>query len=480
MDVRLFIGGADSDGAGIAIRRNPVTKDEATRYAAASVEDARAAAQAAGDAYPEWSKTNVATRRAILNKAADELEARQGDIVAAMIAETGATKGWAGFNVMLGANMFREAAAMTSQITGETIPSNRPGTTALAIRTPVGPMLAMAPWNAPVILGVRAMAMAVACGNTVIFKGSEMCPHTHRLIVDALISAGIPAGVVNYVNNAPEDAPAIVEALVTDPAVRRINFTGSTRVGKVIAALAARDLKPVLLELGGKAPMVVLSDADIDEAVKGAAFGAFFNQGQICMSAERIIVDDAIADKFVQRFADRVRGLVAADPNSEDAPLGAVVSESTVDHVKSLLDDAESKGAAVIQRGAVSGVIMQPSIVDGVTPEMRLWREESFGPIVALARGKGDDELVRLANDTEYGLSAAVYGSDMGRLMTVAGAIESGMCHINGPTVYDEAQMPFGGVKASGYGRFGGRFGIDAFTEVRWITINSQAVHLPF
>lgn len=479
MTTQLLINGTDHSGSKITDRNNPVTSQIATQYASASVSDAQLAAQAAGEAFTTWSKTGPGERRAILNKAADELEARQGELIEAMVTETGATKGWAGFNVMLGASVFREAAAMTSQMTGETIPSNRPGTTALGVRKPVGAMLGIAPWNAPIVLGARAIAMPLACGNTVVLKGSEMCPQTHRLIIDAVVAAGCPAGVVNYINNAPDDGPAIVEALVTAKEIKRINFTGSTRVGKIIAALAARNLKPTLLELGGKAPMLVLSDADIDNAVKGAVFGAFFNQGQICMSTERIILEEVIADDFVKAFVERTQTLVAGDPNTENTPLGAVVDPATVKHLEALLDDAENKGANMLVRGKIDGVVMQPSIVDGVTDEMKLWRDESFGPIVAITRASGDDELIRLANDTEYGLSAAVYGSDLGRLMNTAEAIESGMCHINGPTVYDEPQMPFGGVKASGYGRFGGRFGLDAFTEVRWITINAKPVHLP-
>jgi acyl-CoA reductase-like NAD-dependent aldehyde dehydrogenase len=477
--VTLKIGDTERCGGKIATRRNPVTGGDATQYAAATPEDAAAAAAAAGAAYPQWSKTGPGLRRSILNKAAEELEKKQGEIVDAMVRETGATKGWSAFNVKLGADILREAAAMTTQLTGETIPSNRPGTLSLAIRKPVGPMLGIAPWNAPVILGVRAIAMPLACGNSVVLKGSEMCPRTHRLIVDALLAAGCPDGVINYINNAPEGAPDIVETLVSHPAIRRINFTGSTRIGKVIAGLAATELKPVLLELGGKAPMAVLSDADINEAVKGAVFGAFFNQGQICMSTERLIVDDAIGDAFVAAFAKRTKSITAADPALGDAPLGAVVSERTVEHLRELVRDAKSKGAHIVIEGAVDGVIMQPTIIDNVTPEMRLWREESFGPVVAITRARGDDEIVRLANDTEYGLSAAVYGADMSRLMAVAERIESGICHINGPSVYDEPQMPFGGVKASGYGRFGGRFGIEAFTEIRWLTINTQPVQLP-
>ena len=213
-----------------------------------------------------------------------------------MAAETGSTAIWAGFNCMLAAGMVREAAAMTTQITGEVIPSDMPGSLALGYRQPVGVVLGIAPWNAPVILGVRAIAMPLACGNTVVLKASEMCPGTHRLIGEVLQEAGLPPGVVNVVTNAPKDAGEVVDALIAHPAVRRINFTGSSRVGKIIAKRCAEYLKPVLLELGGKSPLIVLDDADLDEAVNAAAFGAFANQGQICMSTERIVVDEKIAD----------------------------------------------------------------------------------------------------------------------------------------------------------------------------------------
>ena len=265
-------------------RLNPITGDVATRAAAAKIADVRRAADAAAAAFPAWSATGPSQRRMILLKAADILASKTPQFVELMAAETGATAGWAGFNVHLAAGMLREAASMTTQISGEVIPSDKPGCIAMAIRQPAGVVLSIAPWNAPVILGVRALALPLACGNTVVLKASEICPGTHRLIAECLREAGLPPGVLNVITNAPEDAPALIEALISHPAVRRINFTGSTRVGRIIAQIAAKYLKPVLLELGGKAPLLVLDDADIDAAVAAAAFGAFMNQGQICMS----------------------------------------------------------------------------------------------------------------------------------------------------------------------------------------------------
>jgi acyl-CoA reductase-like NAD-dependent aldehyde dehydrogenase len=396
-----------------------------------------------------------------------------------MMGEIGATEGWARFNLMLAASMVREAAALTTQISGEVIPSDKPGCIALALREPVGVILGIAPWNAPIILGVRAIAVPLACGNAVILKASETCPRTHQLIVEAFAEAGFPDGVVNVVTNAPKDAAEIVGGLIDHPAVRRINFTGSTAVGRIIARKAAEHLKPCLLELGGKAPLIVLEDADLDEAVKAAAFGAFMNQGQICMSTERIIVVDAVAEAFVARFAQKAKSLAVGDPREGKTPLGAVVDQRTVRHVNDLIADARAKGAKVVAGGEADSVLMPATVVDGVTKHMKIYGDESFGPVVAIIRAKDEAHAVALANDSEYGLSASVFTRDTARGLRVARQIRSGICHVNGPTVHDEAQMPFGGVGASGYGRFGGKAGVDQFTELRWITIETQGGHFP-
>ncbi|GMM93391.1 aldehyde dehydrogenase [Qipengyuania sp. MTN3-11] len=470
-------------GSATFTRLNPLTGEVATTAMAASVGDADAAAEAAAAAFPAWSNLGPNARRAALNKAADALEAKADAFVEAMMDEIGATEGWARFNLMLAAGMVREAAALTTQIGGEIIPSDKPGCIAMALREPVGVILGIAPWNAPIILGVRAIAVPLACGNTVVLKASEQCPRTHSLIAEAFAEAGLPEGAVSIVTNAPKDAAEIVGALIDNAHVRRINFTGSTAVGRIIAKRAADHLKPVLLELGGKAPLIVLEDADIDEAVKAAAFGAFMNQGQICMSTERIIVVDSIADAFVDKFAAKVGTMPVGDPREGKTPLGAVVDSKTVGHVRSLIAEAVSNGAVQVNGGDVlskgGGVLMPAHVIDKVTPDMKLFRDESFGPVVGVIRARDEDHAIELANDTEYGLSASVFTRDTARGLKVARQIKSGICHVNGPTVHDEAQMPFGGVKASGYGRFGGRAGIDSFTELRWITIETEPGHYP-
>ncbi len=481
-DVALLIDGkaTAAQANGSFNRIDPVKGSAASKAAAAKIADVNLAVEAAARAFPEWAATGPGRRRELLLKSAEMLIAHQKDFTEYMIAETGATGPWAGFNVAFAAGILREAASMTSQITGEVIPSDVPDNLAMAIRQPIGVCAAIAPWNAPVILGVRAIAMPIACGNTVVFKASESCPAVHRLIGTALMEAGVPPGVCNVITNAPEDAAEVVGALIDHPEVRHINFTGSTRVGRIVAERAARHLKPVLLELGGKAPLIVLDDADIDAAVNAAAFGAFMNQGQICMSTERIVVDERVADEFVQKLSAKAAGLPVQDPSLGPTVLGSMVDARSASRVTELIKDAIQQGATLTAGGGGHGTLIQATVLDRVTPSMQIYAEESFGPVVTVVRVKGDEEALRAANDTEYGLSAAVFSRDIARAWKVARGVNSGICHINGPTVHDEPQMPFGGVKASGYGRFGGRAGIEEFTTLRWITVQTGERHYPF
>ena len=479
-EVPLLIGGkarAASDSRTFE-RRHPVSGEVVSVVAAATLADADAAVEAAQAAFPAWAALGPGERRARLLKAADALEARRGEFLA-MAVETGAKADWYGFNVMLAANILREAASMTTQIQGSVIPSDVPGSFAMALRQPCGVVLGIAPWNAPVILATRAIAMPLACGNTVVLKASEASPAVHGLIGQVLQESGLGDGVVNVISNAPQDAPALVERLIAHPAVRRVNFTGSTHVGRIVGQLAARHLKPAVLELGGKAPFLVLADADLDAAVEAAAFGAYFNQGQICMSTERLIVDEAVADAFVARLGEKVRRLRAGDPSQADTALGSLIDAGAGERIQGLVDDAVSLGATLVAGGERSGSIMQPVLLDHVNARMKLYREESFGPVAVVLRASGDDALLALANDSEFGLSAAIFSRDTQRALALAQRLESGICHINGPTVHDEAHMPFGGVKASGYGSFGSTAAIDAFTQLRWVTVQHGARHYP-
>ncbi len=455
MRVDFIIDGASVAAASGATfeRHDPVTGAVASEAAAAGEADVAKVVEAAARAFPAWSQTGPSERRALLMKAADILETRTAHFAKTMTEEIGATGPWAGFNVHFAASLLREAAALTTQITGEIIPADKPNVLSLAVRQPAGVVLGMAPWNAPVILGVRAIAAPLACGNTVILRSSEVCPATHHLIVDTMNQAGFPKGVVNLISNAPSDAAQVVAALIAHPAVKRVNFTGSSKVGKTIAKLCAEHLKPVLLELGGKAPLLVLADADLDAAVDATIFGAFANQGQICMSTERLVVDESVADAFVAKLAKRASALPSGDPRGH-VVLGSLVNLSAAERMDELIADAKAKGAVVVAGGKRNGAIVEATIIDRVTPKMRIYHEESFGPVKPVVRVSGDEEAIRVANDTEYGLSSAVFSRDVQRALAVARRIESGICHINGPTVHDEGQMPFGGVKSSGYGRF--------------------------
>jgi benzaldehyde dehydrogenase (NAD) len=464
-------------------RCNPLDAQVATRAPAATVADAVDAVEAASRAFAGWSATGPGERRALLLKAAQVLEAKAEAFAAAIAAETGGSAGWAAFDVHLAAGHLIEAASLTTQITGEVIPSDVPGSLAMGVRQAAGVVLGIAPWNAAVILGVRAIAVPLACGNTVVLKGCELCPATHALIVEALQEAGLPKGVVNFVTHAPADAGAVVEAMIAHPAVRRVNFTGSTRVGKIIGASCAKHLKPVVLELGGKAPLLVLADADLDAAVDGTAFGAFANSGQICMSTELIIVDESVADAFVARLAAKAAALPLGDPrDTAGGPfvLGSVVDMSTVERCNALIDDALAKGATLLCGGKAESTLMPATLLDHVTPAMHIYSEESFGPVKGIVRVKGDEEALACANDNAFGLSAAVFSRDIARAMRLGARIQSGICHINAPTVHDEPQMPFGGVKDSGTGRFGGKAGVAEFTDLRWVTVQTTPRRYPF
>lgn len=474
METQLLIDNETRAAQGGATfeRIHPTSGNVVTRAAAGSVSDAIATVDSAAKAYKTWRKSSPSERRRIMLKAADALEARTPAFIETMAAEVGASALWAGFNVHLAANLFREAAGLATQTQGETIPTDKPGALSMTVRQPVGVILSIVPWNGPVVLAARAIAYPIVCGNTVVFRASESSPRTHMLVAEALVEAGLPPGVLNLLSNAPKDAPEVIDALIAHPAVRRINFTGSTRVGRIIAEKAATQLKRCLLELGGKAPLVVLDDADVDEAVKAAVFGAFLYQGQICMSTERIVVDESIADEFVAKFAASAKALPVGDPSkTPGCVIGPMVTKDSGPRLNAMLEDAVAKGAKLACGGHASGAEMPATIVDHVKPGMKIFDEETFGPVTTVVRVKGVEEAIAMANDTAYGLSAGVFGRDVMRALDVAMQIDSGSVHVNGATVQNEAQAPYGGTKHSGYGRFDGRAVIDEFTELKWITL---------
>jgi vanillin dehydrogenase len=457
---------------------NGFTGEVVTRQAAARAADVQDAVAAGARAFAEWSQATPEARRDLLTSAGDALESRAEEIAQTMSQETSGTFGWGMFNVGLAASMFRAAGELALEPTDAIVESAVPGLRSTAVRRPLGVCVGIAPWNAPVILAARAVVWPLAFGNTVILKASEQSPRVHAAIAQALVAAGAPAGTIGLITNDPADAAEVVGALIEHRRTAHINFTGSTRVGRMIAAQAAPLLKPTLLELGGKAPLVVLADADLDSAAAAANFGAFMNSGQICMSTERIVVDRSVHDPFVTRLVQRAEALTAGSPFEPGTMVGPVVGEAAGAHLDELLEDARAHGAT-IHGGGHDGTLYRPAVVDGVTPQMRIYAEESFGPVVAVLSAEDTDDAVRLANDTEYGLSAAVFGEDVDRALGVAARIESGICHVNGATVHDEAPAPFGGVKGSGWGRFGSGQVLHEFTATRWVTVSEEPRHYP-
>ncbi len=462
-------------------RIDPVSGKVISVGAACSVEDALQAAESSTQAFRTWSLTGPTERRRILLAAADVLESKMAEFCSVMAEEIGASQLWAQFNVGASAGLLREAAAMTTQIKGETIPTDKPGALSMTLRQPVGTVLSIVPWNGPVILGARAIAYPLACGNTVIFKGSENSPRTHALLAEAFYEAGLPPGVLNFLISAPADAAAVTEALVAHDSVRRVNFTGSTKVGRMIAQTCASHLKRCLLELGGKAPFIVLDDADIDGAVNAAVFGAFLYQGQICMSTERFVVDERVADDFVARFAKRVAALETNLPSKSPAcVIGPMIAQGSVQRINQLLDDAIGKGAQIVAGGLTESALMAPTLVDRVTRSMAIYDEETFGPVTTIVRVKDAEEALAVANDTAYGLSSSIFSADVTTALQLAARLDAGCVHINGATVQNEPQAPYGGMKKSGYGRFDGSAVIEEFTEVKWVTVEPSNQPYPF
>lgn len=483
MTVQLVIDNKKHDASSGKLyqRVDPLSGLTISEGAACSVEDALRVAASSERAFRKWSKTGPTERRRLLLAAADALEAKMAEFCQVMAEEIGASQLWAQFNVGASANLLREAAALTTQIKGETIPTDKPGALSMTLRQPAGTVLSIVPWNGPVILGARAIAYPLACGNTVIFKGSESSPRTHALLADAFIEAGLPEGVLNFLITAPEDAAAVTETLVAHDTVRRVNFTGSTKIGRMIAETCASHLKRCLLELGGKAPFVVLDDADIDGAVNAAVFGSFLYQGQICMSTERFVVDETVADAFVSKFAERIGQLEVGNPTSSPAcVVGPMISQGSVQRNNQLIDDAIGKGAKIVAGGLAENALMGPTLVDYVRRDMAIYDEETFGPVTTVVRVKGAEQALEVANDTVYGLSSSIFSADVTRALELASRLDAGCVHINGATVQNEAQAPYGGMKHSGYGRFDGSAVIEEFTEVKWVTIEPAHQTYPF
>jgi acyl-CoA reductase-like NAD-dependent aldehyde dehydrogenase len=460
---------------------DPYTGEVVAEVPAGGAEEARQAVEAAAAAFPAWAESLPAERQRVFLKAADVLEGRRDEVVGLLARETGCTFGFAMFQMGFVAGLLRQAAAIAYAPVGTVIPSDHPGTLAMGLRRPVGVVAAIAPWNAALILSARSIAAPLALGNTVVLKPSEWSPIVGGTIWGEIFAeAGLPDGVLNVVTHAPGAAGPIGDVFTSHPAVRRINFTGSTRTGRLLAEAAGRNLKRVVLELGGYNPLLVLADADLGYAVDATAFGAFLHQGQICMSARKVIVERSIADEFTARLAEKTAGLKAGSPAEPDTIIGPLINADALATVKRRVEDAVAKGARVLAGGEAVGPCFQATVLADVPADSELAQEETFGPVLAIEVVGDADEAVERANATSYGLSAGIITSNPDKGFALAQRLESGIVHVNDQPVGDEPQMPFGGVKDSGWGRFGGQAVIDEFTELRWITVQSGTHPFPF
>jgi aldehyde dehydrogenase (NAD+) len=434
-------------------------------------EEARAAIEAAHAAFASWSALPFNRRAHYMAKVAEVFEKRKLQIVEALQGEGGGWFGKGMFETGYVPEIFHAAAAASYAPIGEVIPSEH-GKLSLAVHQPLGVVSVISPWNFPVLLTGRGIAFALAAGNTVVLKPSEETPYCGGLLyAEVFTEAGVPEGVLNVVTCSRANVQAVGEELIENPRVKGVSFTGSTAVGRQVAARAGAHLKKCCVELGGKDALIVCDDADLERASAAASFGSFMHQGQICMSVEKVLVHEKVFDEFMRRFVERAAKLKVGDPKDKSNIIGPLINDRQAAKVKEQIEDAVARGARVVLGGRVNGRFVEPTILVGVTPDMKVYREETFGPVAPVIPFASDDQAVALANDTEYGLSSGVITRDEQRALAIARRLETGMCHINCSPVNDEPHAPFGGSKASGQGRHGGRWATETFTETRWITL---------
>lgn len=478
---RLYINGEwvdATDGRRFDVM-NPATGDVCETIADASRSDAAAAVEAAAAAQAEWADRAHSERARIMHKAGDVLESRAQDIQDALIDEGGAWLGKTLFEVGYSAGVYRAAAAAAYQVNGEILPSDH-GKVSMIMREPLGVVSVISPWNFPLILSSRGIAVALAVGNSVVLKPSEETPVAGGLLIaEILEEAGLPAGVFNVVTCSRDSVSDVGDELIANPGVRGISFTGSTAVGRQIATQAAGLFKKCCVELGGKDAFIVLDDADLEHAVNAATFGSFMHQGQICMSTERVIVQRAVADRFTEMFVENTKKLKVGNPREMANCIGPIINDKQLGKIREQVDEAVAAGAKVLCGGGNEGRFFEPTVLSDVTRSMKVFREETFGPVAPIIVVDDDREAIEVANDSDYGLSAGIITRNEERGLSIARRLRTGMAHINDSSVNDEPHVPFGGVGASGVGRHGGRPGIDQFTELRWITLERGGRHYP-
>ena len=468
----LYIAGDWAATGGTFADVNPSDDSLWAEVPDATRQDARAAIDAAQGAFAEWSGLPFGQRAHAMLKIADAIERRKADIATALQGEGGGWFGKGMFEAGYMAEIFHAAAASCYAAIGEILPSEH-GKLSTAVRSPLGVISVITPWNFPGLLSGRGVAFAMAAGNTIVLKPSEETPYCGGLLfAEICAEAGLPGGVLNVVTCSRDRVAEVGDELVENPLVKGISFTGSSPVGRTIAAKAGARLKRCCVELGGKDALIVCDDADMDRATAAASFGSFMHQGQICMSVEKVLVHESIFEEFLAKFVERASKLKVGDPLKDPSHvIGPLINDKQLARVTSQIDDAVAKGAKIALGGGVTGRFVEPTILTGVTPAMAVYREETFGPVAPVIPFRSDDEAVSMANDSDYGLSAGVITRDEQRGLAIARRLDTGMCHINCSPVNDEPHVPFGGVKASGVGRHGGRWSTETFTETRWITL---------
>jgi aldehyde dehydrogenase (NAD+) len=476
---KLFIDGqwVNSSRNIVADDLNPATGEIFARVQQAGAEEIEQAIAAAYRATATWGSSLVAEREELLLRTARVIEARTAEIRDALIDECGSAFNKALWEIEYVLDLLRSTAGDVRHAFGETMPTTMPGQVSMSIRRPLGVIAGIAPFNSPFLLSMKKIAFALAAGNTFILKPSEETPVSGLKIAEVFEEAGLPPGVLNVIPGVPAE---VGEKIISDPRVRMITFTGSTRTGKYLAVEAAKHLKKFTLEMGGKSPLIVLKDAQLDYAVDAAAFGILLHQGQVCMASSKVIVEAPLFDEFCERFVEKVASIKVGDPRDPEVVVGPLIRPQQCAFIDGHIADAKAKGASVLLGGSHDGRIYQPTVLTGVNPEMRIYNEETFGPVVSIFSASDSEEALEIANDTAYGLSAAVITNDLQKAFDLSLRLEAGMVHVNDCTISDEPHVPFGGVKDSGFGREGGRYSIEEMTEVKWITIQLGKREFPF
>ncbi|HLR75203.1 MAG TPA: aldehyde dehydrogenase family protein [Virgibacillus sp.] len=457
---------------------NPYNNELIATYQAASIEDLDEAYESAAQVQTTWQKENPVSKRAVFEKAVQLIEKNHEAIVNIITEEIGGTRLKAEFEIGLVTNIIKEAATFPFRMEGKILPSPTDGKENRIYRIPVGVVGVISPFNFPFFLSMKSVAPALAAGNGVVLKPHEHTPITGgTLIAKIFEEAGLPKGLLNVVTT---EISEIGDRFVDHPIPRTISFTGSTQIGRHIASVAGKNLKEVHLELGGNSALVVLDDADIDQAVSAAVFSRFTHQGQICMSANRLIVHEKIYDEFVEKYVDQVSKLTCGDPKDPNTIIGPLINDRQVETTASLIEKGIKEGAHPIIKGKINGNIVEPVVFTNVTKDMTLAKEELFAPVVSIIKAANDEEILAIANDTSYGLSGAVHTENIERGTELAKQMDTGMIHINDGTINDEPHVAFGGMKNSGIGRLNGEWSLDAFTTMKWISVQHEKVQYPY